>query len=90
MRVLFYGRNGKLLGSYMLLDAFFDFLAVCVLGDFEVVLRLQAHPDAGTGAEVSGQSHGGVGGDRSFFAHDLADAQRRHADVVGDAVLAEA
>lgn len=59
------------------------------LGDFEIVLGLEAHPDSGACSEVAGEAHGGVSGDSAFSPNDFADPQGRNADVGGNSVLAE-
>ena len=54
-----------------------------------VVAGLAAQPPAVAEAEVATQPQVGVGSDRAPAGHDLADALRRHANVLGQAVLGQ-
>jgi hypothetical protein len=67
-----------------------DALAELGFGDFEVIADLQAQPDRGAGAEVARQAHGGIDRDGSLAMNDLADANRRNAKIVCQAILAQA
>jgi len=67
-----------------------NLLPVGTFGHLKIVLRLEAHPDAGGRAEIAGEAHRSVCRDSTLAPYDLADPQGRHPDVGGDAVLAQA
>lgn len=53
-------------------------------------MGLQIEPDFGRPLEVTGEPQGGVCCDSAFALHDLIDAARRHADVIGESVFGQA
>lgn len=59
-------------------------------GGAKVVLRLQIDPALRVGVEERGQAQGGVCRDGSLAMHDFIDPARRHADGLGQCVLADA
>ena len=65
-------------------------IAERTVGFFQLVVGLQAQPEALGRAQCRGQADGGVGGDATFAQHDLVDAARRHAGGAGKRVLADA
>src|SRR5690242_1785801 len=66
-----------------------NLLAERTVGFFEVVVRLQAKPEALAGVERGGKAYGSVGADATLAQHDFIDATRRHARGAGEGVLAD-
>lgn len=66
-----------------------DAVFCLVGGDLQVVMALQIQPPAGAGREVTRKPQGRVRRDGSLAAHNVVDADRRHADGPGQRGLAE-
>ena len=64
-----------------------DRLADLIASHFKVVGGLHAHPEFGTGPEVPGKPQSRVGRDRPLAVDDLADADLRHPDCLGEGIL---
>ena len=58
-----------------------DLAANRILGDFQIVARLDVHPERRRGAEEFAQPERGVGGDRRLLARQPLDARARHAEL---------
>ena len=54
------------------------------------MMGLEIEPNFRRPTEVALQAQGGIDGDRAGAFHDLVDASRWHADVLGDPVFGEA
>jgi hypothetical protein len=66
-------------------DSFLDLIG----GDLQVVMALQIQPPPGPGAEVAREAQGRVRRDGTLAAHDVVDANGRHADGFGQRRLAK-
>jgi hypothetical protein len=66
-----------------------DPLRELVLCHFQIIPSLQAHPDCGARAKVACQPERRIRCNGPLAMHNLMDAQRRHADILGQAILAE-
>jgi hypothetical protein len=64
-------------------DLFLKPIAQLHLGAFGIEVSLDAAPELYGGAEVAGQSQGGVGTDAALLVADFVDPHGGHADVLG-------
>ena len=66
-----------------------DSLGQGYLGTFQVVFCLKVHPALGIGAEKTGETQGGVGGDGPFAGTYFVDAALGNADGLGQPVTGQ-
>lgn len=71
-------------------DALSDFLTAVALDQGDLVLALQVEPELRPVAEVAAEAHRGVCGHAAPPVQDVGDPARRHAEVEGEAVRAQA
>lgn len=71
-------------------DLFFQSFPEAVLLHFQFVMGLQVEPEAFRGSEIARQPKTRVRGDRAFAVNNLVDTARRHTDILGQAILADA
>src|SRR6266702_7705355 len=60
-----------------------------ILCDLQVVMGLQVHPELRLHAKKLPEAQCCIRRDRTLALHDLVDAPRRHADALGETVLAD-
>jgi len=61
-----------------------------VLLDFQIIACLQIHPEILGHPKITRQSQGGIRADGAFAMYDFIDAPRRHGDILGQGILAQA
>src|SRR6266705_1536377 len=70
-------------------DLAFHAIAMGRFGDFQLVMRLEVHPEPGTRPEISSEPHGGIGGDAAATANDVVEPRARRLDRLAQRIHAE-
>jgi hypothetical protein len=77
-------------GEGQSVDLLVDLRCESVIGNFEIIVHLEAKPKMGGVAKVSGQSQGGVGRDGALAMDDLIDPTGGNPKFSAEPVLADA
>jgi hypothetical protein len=71
------------------LDIAGDLAGDLVLGDFQVIARLQIHPKSRTVPEITRKAERGIRGDAAALVDNVCDARYRDAQSHGDFIHAQ-
>src|SRR6202166_490178 len=67
-------------------DIAFNLISNFIFGDFQVIARLEIHPERRTIVEVARETQGGVSSNCAFLVDDIGDPRHRDAQVHSNSV----